>query len=60
MTVKTMFSEGIPERHERKNHDETFIYPEELMDKRAAAVSGANQETIMPREEPRQADGIAI
>lgn len=33
MTVKTMFSEGIPERHERKNHDETFIYPEELMDK---------------------------
>lgn len=30
---KTMFSEGIPERHERRNSGETFIYPEELTDK---------------------------
>lgn len=30
---RTMFSRGIPERHERKNRGETFIYPEELIDK---------------------------
>lgn len=30
---KTMFSMGIPEREERRNHDMTFIYPEELIDK---------------------------
>ena len=31
---RTMFSKGIPEREERRNHDETFIYPEELIDKK--------------------------
>ena len=32
--AKTMFSKGIPERHERRNHGDIFIYPEELIDKK--------------------------
>lgn len=31
---RTMFSRGIPERKERENSGETFIYPEELIDKK--------------------------
>lgn len=31
---KTMFAQGIPERKERNNNDEVFIYPEELLDKK--------------------------
>lgn len=31
---KSMFSRGIPKREERRNHNETFIYPEELIDKK--------------------------
>lgn len=34
MFGKTKFSKGIPERKERMNRDEIFIYPEELIDKK--------------------------
>ena len=30
---KTMFAQGLPERQERRNQDDVFIYPEELVDK---------------------------
>lgn len=33
MFGETMFSQGIPKRSERKNSNETFIYPEELINK---------------------------
>ena len=31
---EVMFGDGIPDSDERRNHDETFIYPEELIDKK--------------------------
>ena len=40
---RTVFSRGIPERRERKNSGETFIYPEELIEKNAASASYVNR-----------------
>lgn len=32
--MKIKFEDGIPNREERRNHNEIFIYPEELLDKK--------------------------
>lgn len=44
----TMFSRGVPKREERRNHGATFIYPEELLDKKCGGCVRCTERSSGP------------